>query len=1294
VTEDVYIAPALRRWTPDRIIGRARSAAGRPYFNGHAPRLAALGVIAVWLCHRALFTDAIPAGTDALGFVTRARQNATLSEVTSPWAPSSLGAIRQFTLDNLLGGLTLITRDPVVTVKLLILLTLFATGVSVYALSWRWYRSKPAALFAGIFFMLSQSALTRWGSGELNVEIAIAFAPLLLLAWDACLSRATMRRLAILTLELGLVFLVRPDMILYTAPFLALHALVRLALSPRASALTTAALRAAAMVTPALVVLLAAQVVPLLFGVRASWLTTGSLFSSSDFAQRSLDAYPSLLGFGREIGYFAFTGQQTWYSHPWLPTVLYEVLASVLLLAGLGALIRHRGARSLSLVASIAFGAFLAKGIRAPLGGPYMFAVRHLPVFGNLRDPNRWLIVPALAVAILAGLTYTQARRSLARRVSSWPQASIVVATGAASAIVLLLLPVGPTLVRGFMIWRPSGGQAALMQRLARDRSEFTVATIPYDQTYRFLAKGAYRGYEHDLGAESATFTGHPALADGGWAQSTANFVSFTNTLLRRQDPAFAQLLGTAGVKYLLDFNYPETAPHLLPSSLLSRSHGPTAGTLRQQQAWVAMQPSPPLMRNRAGSVYQLPDSSPPLSFRTNLAVIFGGLSSTAALADLPGIHLDNWAVVQSDDVVTQGLPRLLALIRSANLLVLGDDSLNATAILATPAIVDIPGMTSNPDLEHLTQLLTVDQSARDGSLANPTLPPSISGMRHAGAGFSLPRPQRLVLWTRVEASRSAAKLVFRVDGRKVGSFTPVALQTGPMVWHRVGTFTLASGRHTFSASARSSRFGDSYEVDEMRLVDPARLHSVRKRLAAAIASRVGHLVVSLDASSLPLGLGDKSLYTEAKTITSSPSAFWTQLEDNFARSTSTANPHSPLIVHVSAGRGLYTIAEHSFTRPQDWRRRDYLFLQFSGADNGSTYHLFVDFDRRHTDSAEYTLPESSKPQQVVAVSTPDPHSAIPAGAWRHVVSVRVTSDSRDVGGLLTLGSLGISGRIGRLTVQHKVPCALGRHVLFEATGLSAHRYPCALSLRVDPRSRAAGTRLTEGSPIQEKAPAQMTYRRTGATSYAFAAKSRSPGWVVLDHSFDPHWILRSGGVERHSTPLYSTVNGYPIPPGDHIGTVSLSGSGTASAGVLVSGLSAIALIGLAIADPPMLRSARRRRQSPRRRRTWTFSRVPRRSPSFWTVFLAVTAAVAAGRSIAVSAGLGVLILVVYRIRGWMCLASAALLIAVAPFVEMVRPVGADALALDVIALLVCAVALFVLEERKRFARSSSVPER
>ena len=55
-------------------------------------------------------------------------------------------------------------------------------------------RVEQSRLVAGLLYMLSQAALSRWGSGQLNVAMAIALAPVLLWSWSQCLQRFTMRR--------------------------------------------------------------------------------------------------------------------------------------------------------------------------------------------------------------------------------------------------------------------------------------------------------------------------------------------------------------------------------------------------------------------------------------------------------------------------------------------------------------------------------------------------------------------------------------------------------------------------------------------------------------------------------------------------------------------------------------------------------------------------------------------------------------------------------------------------------------------------------------------------------------------------------------------------------------------------------------------------------------------------------------------------------------------------------------------------------------------------------------------
>ena len=48
-----------------------------------------LAAAAMLTMRRFIFTNEIPAGTDMLGFISRAAQNATLNSLTDAWSPSS-----------------------------------------------------------------------------------------------------------------------------------------------------------------------------------------------------------------------------------------------------------------------------------------------------------------------------------------------------------------------------------------------------------------------------------------------------------------------------------------------------------------------------------------------------------------------------------------------------------------------------------------------------------------------------------------------------------------------------------------------------------------------------------------------------------------------------------------------------------------------------------------------------------------------------------------------------------------------------------------------------------------------------------------------------------------------------------------------------------------------------------------------------------------------------------------------------------------------------------------------------
>ena len=111
-----------------------------------------------------------------------------------------------------------------------------------------------------------------------------------------------------------------------------------------------------------------------------------------------------------------------WNFHPWFGQPVYYGIAGLVVAAAISALWIRRDALTLYLVALAVCAAFLGKGIRGPVGEPYWFGVRHIPIFGSLRGPNRWLIEQAFCYATLAALTLGHVYRRLQTPVTAgWP---------------------------------------------------------------------------------------------------------------------------------------------------------------------------------------------------------------------------------------------------------------------------------------------------------------------------------------------------------------------------------------------------------------------------------------------------------------------------------------------------------------------------------------------------------------------------------------------------------------------------------------------------------------------------------------------------------------------------------------------------------------------------------------------------------------------------------------------------------------------------------------------------------
>lgn len=1122
----------------------------------HLPGLALAAATTAWLMRRFLFSGALPAGTDFLGFVTRARENADWERVASLWAPSAWGAVRQFTADNLLGVLTLATGSPVWTVKLLAAATLFGAGAFAYALSWSWYRSRVAATVAGLVYMTSQASISRWASGQLNVEIAFATAPLLLLLWIRCVERFSVARAAAFAFAAGGVMLVRLDMVLYVVPFLALHAVVHVALDAQPRRAVGALARTVGVVVPASLALGAYQLVPILSGVRASWLSTGGLFDADEFLDRSLDAHASLLALGREIGYLGFTGQQTWYSHPWLPLWAYFAAASALPLAAFAALRWHRDRRTIFLAASAVVGAFLGKGLRPPLDEPYRWAAENVPVFANLREPNRWLIPVTLAYAVLAGLAFVRAwEAARARRPAAY--------AAAGAAALLVALPTAPTLASGLRAWRPSAAQLALLEPVERDRDEFRVATVPFDQTVRFVEQRGYRGFEHDLGAESAAFTGHPALGDGGWHQKASDTVAFLARLLDRRDPAFVDLLGTLGVKYVVSFGYPATAPHLRTGLSSAARRNPAAGSGVQQRALASLPGLELVLRNEAGTLYRVRRWSRELTARPNLAVVLGGRSGLAALPAVVG-DLRPWAAVTADDAIEQGgLARLVELVGRGDLVLVANERPRDVALLATPPLARLASLSSDEGLDRLTQLLPSDESARTGSLADQTVPPADRGATSASARFAAPARGPAELWLRLDTSPRAAAVRVLLDGRRVRTLVPVSPRGGGFRWFRAFARTLSPGsEHVVELRVEPSVYGEEVDLDEARVVAaPARARAERA-LAAALAARRDAVAYALDVEDAGKWTAGEPARPEP--VARDPDAFWRPLEARVRLAPVPGRGGAPAVaVAYEPGRTVYTFVRHRFARPLDWSGRSHLFLDVRGTASGRTFTFVVEFDRRSRRTARYSFVDDRLGWRTLAFGTQRPDSGRPR--WLTVRGVRLAVDRLDAAGELQVGALALSRLEPVLSFRFPIvpasrprPLALDRRTLTRVAAGSG-----AILVRAPLETDRGRLVVAPADGVAAHTLRRVSFARTGATEYRWAAGAGPPATLVLAQAYQQGWSAGSRTVYA-ATSVYALINGFPLGRASSSGVVRFDGDAAARRGLGLSALGAVALLGLA----------------------------------------------------------------------------------------------------------------------------------
>ncbi|MDH4178365.1 MAG: hypothetical protein OEV72_12370, partial [Thermoleophilia bacterium] len=356
---------------------------------------------------------------------------------------------------------------------------------------------------------------------------------------------------------------------------------------------------------------------------------------------------------------------------------------------------------------------------------------------------------------------------------------------------------------------------------------------------------------------------------------------------------------------------------------------------------------------------------------------------------------------------------------------------------------------------------------------------------------------------------------------------------------------------------------------------------------------------------------------------------------------------------------------------------------------SGTTFHLSVDFDRDHAHSASYDLVDSEPGWRSLALSTRSPQHGVAPFDWRHVVSVRLTADSRDAVGKLAIGKLSLSPKVRGLPFRYSTSCIrTPRLQLFGVATGAVDASRCALALRIPPSSLGRRARVVASAgPISENPPGHVSYWKSTPTSYSFYADSKTGGVLVFARGFDPRWKLRFDGAVESPLPVFSVVNGYRVPAGLRSGTVVFSGTSFVSLGLGASGLIILGLVALAGRTRP----EPRRWNTTRRTSTEVIGKAARhlnarRRFDFWAGAAIVAAGLLVPASLALSLAMLTVTVAVYRITWAMLLVSGSLVLIALPVVNHSHPALANRISVELVGAIALACVLLILDRRTRFS--------
>jgi hypothetical protein len=841
----------------------------------HFSIIVAIGII---IFRNFLFSDAWPAGGDALGIVSRVYIFGRDLRWLYVWRPHSFGFVEVIhAYDFFLMILNWIFIDPIATTKVFLFLTFIVSGFSSYTLTYWYTKNTTASLAASLVYVLNRWLFSQYTEAHGDILFSYALAPFIYLSLFRALETPKPKRILVAGLALGLfVSAFHPEcVVIYGASF-PIFALTYI-LIPRRNSTRLNQLKNLLKTSLPLALLcftLAAFLfIPMIFSVQPRYYSsTYKYFIEESYGgvYRNLtDAFT--LGAVEVWGYVKVVDVTSELAMPDFPIESLSLL--VFGLAYCTVFIKRDKYTVFFLISTIV-ATFIAKGSSPPFGYLYLWAWWNVPYFAVFRAANRWIMMSILSHAFLvAVLVDILTKYVRSRKFSVVNEAFSSVNAKASRILERLAIPLKVTrnhfvhfhrvlhyasilllaaiflngflstwffLKNGLYVYKLPEGSIKPYDWLASQSGDFKVISINRGPgrwrneptsgfDFGFGGMLTEVGWAHDIGFESAFIHDKPVMQDGGWDPNAHDFADYLRFRLAGQQKTrdFLRLTGLFNYRYVVLPAYLDTD---IRSFFLSQTGA--AGHV--------------VYDDNQSMVIENPFYTPRFFGLSEHVNVLGGLGSFPSIAKIGVTNLNEAAIFFADRSngelfnLLQNDAEALVFV-NANLLDLTMLQLNSKAKIISAADFAVNSL-------NVAKYWVPTTSWRDvGALVYGGKTLTTSGNVSIDIPFEVSTEGSYDVWVRVGYLSYRGKLSILVDSVLAGELKPEADYWCGLVWVKLLNVNMAKGSHKVTLINDGSGYND---VDAVAIIEHDTFESTYGSLLQSLESFKGRLIDVLGAAS------------------------------------------------------------------------------------------------------------------------------------------------------------------------------------------------------------------------------------------------------------------------------------------------------------------------------------------------------------------------------------------------------------------------------------------------------------